>query len=296
MKNKTLLLGFLTLAMSCAAEDFPQDEQLTPEATNFDATADGDDGEDVEKAVLPERTAEFTEDSPCGNQTIDVLTVAPNHTVAFCGQLDGPSVVIEAAPLGHPAVVPQTVQCAAYVYAQLAPTRKVPSELLAQCAEDELQQRAAPIALEDLPQDGAVDVDAYSHYCGSGGDTEFADERCYDSASYGTQKLDICRSASTTWHQRTCKPTMGDWCRAAEQTIASCNGSTRFLVREKKRFRNSFNTFYDFDISNGYWNKKTIVAGKKGGLLFGWYDWDFRMNGDAYSNAYYRYAVSFAEN
>lgn len=166
MIKSTLLLSFLTIATSCVSEEPIDPEAETPPTSEPAEYQDGDDGEGVplEHPVLPVRDASFSDLSPCGDQTVDVLTVAPNHTVAFCGTAEGASMVIETAPLGHPAVVPEDGTCAGQLYAQLAPTKKVPEVLLARCSEDELQQSVQPISLDHLPQDGEADNDVYSHY------------------------------------------------------------------------------------------------------------------------------------
>ncbi len=294
MTKPTILLSFLIAAASCVSdspEEIPEEAPVSG-AAEFQ---DGDDGEGVpvQRPALPNRDSTFTISSPCADNTVDVLTLAPNHTVAFCDTADESTLIIETAPFGHPDVVPEGVRCAAQLYAQLAPTKTIPKRLLARCTEDEMRQSVRPISLDHLPQDGAVDDEVYSHYCGNSGATEFQQERCYGASSGST--LNICRSTSVSWHQRTCKTNVGDWCSHAKQTIASCGGSTRFQIKERKRFRNTFNTFSDFDVQSGYWSKREIVAGKRT-VLFGWYDWDFRMIGDSYGSANHRYAVSFRRN
>ncbi|MBL4633789.1 MAG: hypothetical protein JKY56_07945 [Kofleriaceae bacterium] len=286
MIKSTLLLSILTIAVSCVSEE-PIETEI-PSTSDPAEVQDGDDGEGIpiERPAFSPRDPSFSSLSPCGEHTVDVLTVAPNHTVAFC-ETSGSAMVIEMAPLGHPAIVPEDIGCAAQLYAQLAPTRKVPDVLLTQCSDDELRQSVLPISLDHLPQDGEVDNDAYSHYCGSNGPSEFAQERCYTASN----RTNICRSTDVSWHQRTCKLNVGDWCSHADQVIASCGGSTRFLVRERKRFRNNWGTFYDYDIHSGYWASSSIRAASRPG--FGWYDWDFRMIGDSYSSADHRYSVSF---
>ncbi len=294
MQPTKLLFGFLALSAACAVEDMPIDEPIA-DPTSVEI-ADGDDGDGApqEQPSFPERTADFSANSPCGERTVEVLTVAPEHTVAFCQGDDGLDLVIETAPLGHPAVVPANVSCAATLYAQLSPGSKVPNALQTLCAEGDFKQSVRPIALDGLPQDGEVDSDAYASYCNGSGDANFAAERC-STGGFGSGTTKLCRSSSVTWHQRTCKATVGDWCRSASQQIASCNGSTRFLVTERKRTRNSFSTFYDYDVHSGYWSGRSIIAASRPGS-FGWYDWDFRMIGDSYSSAFHRYAISFLKN
>lgn len=132
MNNKTLLLSLLTLTASCVSEE-PIDAPTPPSEQPETADAiDGDDGEGVpvQPIVMPERDPSFTEFTPCGDQTVDVLTVAPNHTVAFCESPDGSTMYIETAPLGHPAVVPEGVTCAAQLYSSLGSRSSIASTTL----------------------------------------------------------------------------------------------------------------------------------------------------------------------
>jgi len=130
-----------------------------------------------------------------------------------------------------------------------------------------------------------------SHYCAaSTGAVDFQQERCgpiADAASGYYDSLSWCRTAPTISTQRTATSQIGHKVNLIRAVVASCNGTSNLKL--KSRTTGNWSTDVDQDVNSGYW--ASYYVSWTGSAV----DRDFRFNGVAYGNAWYRNTGHFID-
>ncbi|HLU67166.1 MAG TPA: hypothetical protein VKZ63_12870 [Kofleriaceae bacterium] len=230
---------------------------------------------------------------PCNN-LVASLPSPTGSMIDFCVLPEGGIAIGERAPLHLPPYADNPMRhwrCAADLYADLAPVGSaVPVEL-----EEDCERRTAagevPLTVEPVPPVDLSQPGFRSHYCAaSTGAVDFQQERCgpiADAASGYYDSLSWCRTAPTISTQRTATSQIGHKVNLIRAVVASCNGTSNLKL--KSRTTGNWSTDVDQDVNSGYW--ASYYVSWTGSAV----DRDFRFNGVAYGNAWYRNTGHFID-
>lgn len=228
----------LILAMALASSSWSCAGSETAEYLNELA---GDDSATPVGSTPPPNTPPPSTLPLCGEGTVLVeYETRTGSRMTFCRH---PTAGISASELGlmdgdgvpgDPVAAPDRPQCMLDIFLETAPSDlPIPEELREACVRN---QSGSGEAYDEEETDMQGRLVSKSHYCGSGGASEFAQDisdggKCYDWWDYnGYRRKRYCFSGLYVSHTRSFQGQIGTYGNSARETMASCGGSSRHWV------------------------------------------------------------------
>lgn len=251
-------------------------------------------GEPVDDELLdPTRASE------CGDGILVATVQADNgHDYTFCSDGEGGTGAMVTAPIGEPTLlagIELEPACALDVFLAVAPEGAVaPQALIAGCsaAPEHAAQRATALraALDATP----VRPGARTNYCGSGGQSSFANNECPEAGPGLSTNFEWCRSALRTgWTQYTASTQMGAWPSHGRANVAACHGSAHLDYWKRESGGSSWFSLFNKDIAPNDDVSTSWWAGTSGS--YGFDHDDYRARASSVGSGQYRFGGAYVD-